>query len=108
MQHVRAGTISVAVAGERAGGRAGEERLCSSSKCCVSRAKLQCKDLFLGMVGEVPGSASRPLEIQMMERRGAQSAAATAHAAREAGGLPTGAAVEESHTRQFVAHAHAG
>ena len=32
--------------GERAGGRAGEERLCSSSKCRASRAKLQCQGVF--------------------------------------------------------------
>ena len=44
------------------------------------------------MVGEVPGS-SRLREMQRLERRGTQSAAAAAHAAREA-------AEEESHTRQ--------
>ena len=35
--------------GERAGRRTGEERLCSSSKCRASRAKLQWKGLFLGV-----------------------------------------------------------
>ena len=44
--------LSLAVAGKRAGGRAGGERLCSS-KFRASRAKLQCKGFMLGMVGEV-------------------------------------------------------
>ena len=72
--------LSVAVAGERAGGHAGEERLCSSSWCHASREKLQCKGLYLGMVGEVVGSASRPREVRRLERRGAQGAEAAAHA----------------------------
>ena len=59
---------SVAASGERAVGRAGEERICSSSKCRASRAKLQRKDLFPGMVGEVPGSASCICETQRLER----------------------------------------
>ena len=100
--------LFVAVAGERACGRAGEERLCSSSKCRASRAKLECKGLFLWMIGEVPGSASRLREIHTLERRDAESAAAAAHASREAGGLPTGAAEEVRHTRQVFAHTHAG
>ena len=100
--------FSVAFAGERAGGRPGEERLCSSSQRCTSRAKLQCKGLFLGMVGEVLGSASRQRGTQRMVRRGARSPAAAAHAARKAGTIPTRAAKEESHTRQVFAHAHAG
>ena len=102
--------FSVAVAGERTCGRVGEERLCSSSKCRASRVTLQCKGLFLGTVGEVPvpGSASRTREIQRLERRGAQSAAAAAHAAREDGSLPARAGKEESHTRKVFAHAHAG
>ena len=68
--------LFVAVADERAGGRAGEQRLCSSSKCRASRAKLQCKGTVLGMVGEVLGSASRPRETQWLERRGAEGAEA--------------------------------
>ena len=60
------------------------------------------------MVGEVSGSASHLRVVQKLERRGAQSAAATAHAARTAGGLPTRAAEEESHTRHVFAHTHAG
>ena len=63
----------------------------------------KCEGLFLGMVGEVPGSASRLREIQRLEGRGAQSAAAAMHAAWEAGGLPTRAAEEENHTRQVFA-----
>ena len=43
-----------------------------------------------------------------MERRGAQGAETAAHAAWEAGGVPTRTAKEESHTRQVFAHAHAG
>ena len=78
------------------------------SKCRASRAKVQCKGMFLGMVGEVPGSASLQREIQRLERRGAEGAEAVAHAAREDGGVPTRAAKEESHTRQVFAHAHAG
>ena len=60
------------------------------------------------MVGEVPGSVSRLREIHTLERRDAESVAAAAHASREAGGLPTGAAEEVRHTRQVFAHTHAG
>ena len=60
------------------------------------------------MVDEVLGSASRLREIQRLEGRAAQGAEAVAHAAREAGGVPTRTAKEESHTRQVFAHAHAG
>ena len=38
------------------------------------------------------GSAARLREIQSLERRGARGAEAAAHAAREAGGVPTRAA----------------
>ena len=102
MQHVRARTISLWQ--WQANELADEE----ANKGSAIRAKLQCKGLFLGMVGEVPGSASRQREIQRVERRGAQCAAAGAHTLREAGGLPTRAAEEESHTRQVFAQAHAG
>ena len=92
MQHVRAGTISLWQL-QAIWRTTGEERLCSSSKCRASRAKLQRKDLVPRLVGEVPGSASCTRETLRLERRGAQSAA-------EVDG--------ESHTRQVLAHAHAG
>ena len=44
------------------------------------------------MVGEVLGSGSRQREVQRLERRGARGTEAAAHAAREAGGVPTPAA----------------
>ena len=97
----------MAVAGERAGGRAGEERS-ALHPSRESRAKLQRKDLVPGLVGEVPGSASCIRETQRLERRGAQSAAAAAHAARGSWWSSTRAAKEASHTRQVFAHAHAG
>ena len=95
---------SVAVTGERAGGRVGEERLFVQ----VSRKSSFNAGAFLGLVSQVPGSLSRLRQIQRLERRCAQSAVAAAHAAREVGSLPTRAAKEESHTRQVFAHAHAG
>ena len=78
----------------------------STSKCRSSRAKLLCKGLVLGLVGEVPGSASRLREIQRLERCGAQGTMAAAYAAWEADGVPTRAGKAESHARQVLAHAH--
>ena len=86
---VRRHDFAVSSAGERAGGRAGEERLGSAPVCRTVRVELWCKDLF-------PGSPSRLREIQRMERRGAQGAEAAwcSNAIREGRG----------HTRQVFAH----
>ena len=78
-----------AAAGERAGGRAGEERLGSTPVCRTVRTELSCMGFFPGLVGQVLGSHSRIRETQRLERRGAQGAGAAAHAALEACGVPT-------------------
>ena len=81
---------------------------CSSSRTHDCSIIMNTKQHVDKTVGEVLGSTSCIRETHRLERRGAQSAAATAQAAREAGGLPTKAAKEGSHTRQVFAHAHSG
>ena len=52
--------LAVALAAsERAGGRAGEERLGSALVCQTVSAELSCKGPVPGLVGKVPGSSSR-------------------------------------------------
>ena len=53
-----------AAAGERAGGREGEDRLGSSPVCRTVRAELPQKGHALGLVGRVPGPSSRLRGIQ--------------------------------------------
>ena len=95
--------LSVAVAGERAGGRAS---VLHPSVALVEQS-YNARASFLGWFAK-SWSASCLRETQRLEQRGAQSSAAAAHAAGEAGSLPTRAAKEESHTPLVFAHAHAG
>ena len=58
--------FAVVAAGERAGGRAGEESLSSAPVIRTVRTELQRKGYVPGLVGPVPGSLSRLREIQRM------------------------------------------
>ena len=96
MQHMREGTSSLwQLQANELGGRAGEERFASASVCQTVRTELR-------------GSPSRHRETQKVERRGAMGAEAASYAVWAGGGVPTGTAKEEGHTRQVFAHSHAG